>query len=153
MNFSLTFLLNANGLFDFDLTFPTQALLFLILATIVSFVFLSPISKQLDSRAESINFNLRKSGLLITYGYEKITDCVGMLTSEISENSRQIKIIRNLTNSKFEDEVVTLQIENLKILNKLKGDLTIKSALLLSNLTPDLTSLTNDFFAKKFQSP
>ena len=50
MNFSTTFLINASGLFDFDLTFPSEALLFLILATVITNVFLSPISNQLDER-------------------------------------------------------------------------------------------------------
>ena len=43
MNLSTTFFLNASGLFDFDLTFPTEALLFLILAIVITFVFLNPI--------------------------------------------------------------------------------------------------------------
>jgi len=55
MNLSTTFFLNASGLFDFDLTFPTEALLFLILAIVITFVFLNPISKQLDDRAEFID--------------------------------------------------------------------------------------------------
>jgi uncharacterized membrane protein len=67
MNFPITFAINASGLFDFDLTFPTEALLFLILATVVTFIFLSPISKQIDERAEFINYTLRKSTILLTF--------------------------------------------------------------------------------------
>jgi hypothetical protein len=48
MNLPITFLLNAGGLFDFDLTFLAEASLFLFLALIVTFVFVSPIAKQLD---------------------------------------------------------------------------------------------------------
>ena len=152
MNFSTTFFINASGLFDFDLTFPTEALLFLILAIVVTFVFLNPISKQLDERAEFIDYTLRKSTILLTFGYEKLSTCVGLLTDEINELNRQIRLVRNYTNSKFEEEISFVQKENLKILSHLKGDLAIKSAFLFSNLTTDLTTLTDKFFTKKFKS-
>jgi hypothetical protein len=152
MNFPITFFINANGLFDFDITFPTEALLFLILATVVTFVFLSPVSKQIDERSEFINYTLRKSTILLTFGYEKLSKCVGLLTEEIDEMNRQIKLVKNYTNLKFEDEIVFIQKENLKILSELKGDLAIKSAYVFSNLTSDLTSLADKFFTKKFQS-
>lgn len=152
MNFSTTFLINASGLFDFDLTFPSEALLFLILATVITNVFLSPISNQLDERAEFINYTLRKSTILLTFGYEKLTTCVGLLTEEIDEMNRQVKLVRNYTNSKFEEELAVIQNENLNILSQLKGDLAVKSAYLFSNVTNDLTALTDKFFEKKFQS-
>ena len=152
MNFPITFFINASGLFDFDITFPTEALLFLILATVVTFVFLSPVSKQIDERSEFINYTLIKSTILLTFGYEKLSKCVGLLTEEIDEMNRQIKLVKNYTNLKFEDEIVFIQKENLKILSELKGDLAIKSAYVFSNLTSDLTSLADKFFAKKFQS-
>jgi len=152
MNFPITFVINASGLFDFDLTFPTEALLFLILATVVTFVFLAPISKQIDERAEFINYTLRKSTILLTFGYEKLSTCVSLLTEEIDEMNRQIKLVKNYTNENFENEIVFIQKENLKILSQLKGDLAIKSAYLFSNLKTDLTSLADKFFAQKFQS-
>jgi hypothetical protein len=152
MNFSTTFLINASGLFDFDLTFPSEALLFLILATVITNVFLSPISNQLDERDEFINYTLRKSTILLTFGYEKLTTCVGLLTEEIDEMNRQVKLVRNYTNSKFEEEIAVIQNENLNILSQLKGDLAVKSAYLFSNVTNDLTALTDKFFEKKFQS-
>ena len=152
MNFPITFVLNAGGLFDFDLTFVAEASLFLFLALIVTFVFVSPIAKQLDERAEFINYTLRKATILLTFGYEKLVGCVGLLTEEIGEMNRQIKLTKNYTNSNFENEVASVQKENLKLLSKLKGDLSIKSAYIFSNITSDLISLTDKFFAKKFQS-
>jgi len=152
MNFPSTFAINASGLFDFDFTFPTEALLFLILATVVTFVFLSPISKQIDERAEFINYTLRKSTILLTFGYEKLSTCVGLLTEEIDELNRQIKLVKNYTNEKFEDELLVIQKENFKILSELKGDLAIKSAYLFANLKSDLISLADKFFIQKFQS-
>lgn len=152
MNLSTTFFLNASGLFDFDLTFPTEALLFLILAIVITFIFLNPISKQLDDRAEFIDFNLRKSTILLNFGYEKLSTCVGLLTDEINEMNRQIRLVKSYTNSKFEDEIALVQKENLTLLSNLKGDLSIKSAFLFSNLISDLSSLTDKFFIKKFKS-
>lgn len=152
MTFSGTFFLTASGLFDFDLTFVAETILFIILALVVTFVFLNPISKQLDERADFINFNLRKSTILLTFGYEKLSECVGLLTSEVNEMNRQIKLTKNYTNSNFEEEVLLVQKKNSLLLSKLKGDLSIKSAYLFSNVTSELITLTNSFFTKKFQS-
>ena len=152
MTFSGTFFLTASGLFDFDLTFVAETILFIILALVVTFVFLNPISKQLDERADFINFNLRKSTILLTFGYEKLSECVGLLTSEVTEMNRQIKLTKTYTNSNFEEEVLFVQKKNSLLLSKLKGDLSIKSAYLFSNVTSELIALTNSFFTKKFQS-
>ena len=152
MTFSGTFFLTASGLFDFDLTFVAETILFIILALVVTFVFLNPISKQLDDRADFINFNLRKSTILLTFGYEKLSECVGLLTSEVTEMNRQIKLTKSYTNSYFEEEVLVVQKKNSLLLSRLKGDLSIKSAYLFSNVTSELITLTNNFFTKKFQS-
>lgn len=152
MTFSGTFFLTASGLFDFDLTFVAETILFIILALVVTFIFLNPISKQLDERADFINFNLRKSTILLTFGYEKLSECVGLLTSEVTEMNRQIKLTKSYTNSNFEEEVLLVQKKNSLLLSKLKGDLSIKSAYLFSNVTSELIILTNTFFTKKFQS-
>jgi len=150
MIFTTTFFINK--LFDFDLTFVIELTLFIILALIVTFKFINPISKEIDDRAEFINYNLRKSTILLTFGYEKLSDCISLLTEEINELNRQTKLTRNYSNSNFEGEVSSIQKENLKILSKLKGDLSIKSAFLFSNISGDLNSLTDKFFEKKFQS-
>jgi hypothetical protein len=151
MIFSETLLLNASGLFDFDFTIVLEALEFVFLALVVTFAFISPISKQLDERAEFINTTLRKSTILLTFGYEKLITCIGLLTSEINELSRQVKLTRTYSNEKFENEVLSVQQQNGKILSQLKGDLSIKSAYLFSQITSELDSLTNTFFAKKFK--
>lgn len=152
MNFSVTFFLNAGGLFDFDLTLVAEAILFILLALVVTNVFINPISKQLDERAEFINYNLRKSNILVMLGYEKLSNCVNLLTQEIAEMNRQIKLTKTYCNVHFETEVSGVQKENSKILSELKGDLAVKSAYLFSDITPDLLSLTDQFFLKKFQS-
>lgn len=150
MIFTTTFFLST--LFDFDLTFVAELALFTTLALVVTFKFIAPISKEIDARAEFINYTLRKSTILLTFGYEKLSECVLLLTEEINEMNRQIKLTRNYSNSHFENEVNVVQKENAKILSKLKGDLSIKSAFLLSNVSNELNSFTDKFFAKKFQS-
>jgi F0F1-type ATP synthase membrane subunit b/b' len=152
MTFSRTSFLTAGGLFDFDLTLVAETLLFIILALVVTFIFLNPISKQLDERTEFINYTLRKSTILLTFGYEKLSECIGLLTEEVTELNRQLKLTRNNTNSNFEEEVLSVQQQNSKLLSKLKGDLSIKSAYLFSNVISEVISLTDNFFAKKFQS-
>lgn len=152
MNFPITFFLSGGGLFDFDLTFVAEGVLFLILSLVVTFVFLGPVSRQLNQRAELINFTLRKSTILLTLGYDKLSNCLDLLTGEINELNRQVKLVKTFTNETFETEVVFVQKENLKILNKLKGDLSIKSAVLLSHINKDLNSVTDTFFIKRFKS-
>lgn len=152
MIFPETFLLNESGLFDFDFTFVIESIEFVLFSLVVTFCFISPISKQLDERAEFINTTLRKSTLLLTFGYEKLTTAVGLVTSEITELTRQLKLTKNYSNEKFETEVLFVQQENAKILSQLKGDLSIKSAYIFSNITSELNSLTDSFFNKKFKS-
>lgn len=152
MTFSVTFFLNAGGLFDFDLTLVAETVLFIILALVVTNIFINPISKQLDERAEFINYNLRKSNILVMLGYEKLTTCVGLLTKEVTEMNRQIKLTKTYCFENFEPEVASVQLQNSTILSELKGSLAIQSAYLFSNITKDLLSLTDTFFVKKFQS-
>jgi hypothetical protein len=152
MIFSTTFFINAGSLFDFDLTFITELLLFIILALVVTFKFIGPVSKEIDARAEFINYTLRKSTILLTFGYERLSECVDLLTTEINEMNRQVKLTRNFTNTNFENEVVEAQQKNAKLLSRLKGDLAIKSAFLFANINDELTSVTDKFFIKKFQS-
>ena len=151
MNFSVTFFLNG-GLFDFDLTFVAEATLFLFLSLVVTFIFLAPISKQIDERSEFIDFTLRKSTIILNFSYKQLTNCVGLLTDEIAELNRQVKITKSYTNSNFESEINSVQQENSKLLSKLKGELAIKSAYAFSNVTNELATITDKFFAKKFQS-
>ena len=56
----------------------------------MTFKFINPISKEIDDRAEFINYTLRKSTILLTFGYEKLADCVLLLSEEINELKVQI---------------------------------------------------------------
>jgi hypothetical protein len=149
---STTFFINAGSLFDFDLTFVAELLLFIILSLVVTFKFIGPVSKEINERAEFINYTLRKSTILLTFGYEKLSECVDLLTTEINEMNRQVKLTKNFVNTNFETEIVNAQQQNSKLLSKLKGDLAIKSAFLFSNINDELTAVTDKFFVKKFKS-
>lgn len=150
MKFSLSFLLNAGGLFDFDFTFIAESLLFFLLSLVVTFGFLAPVSKQLKERAMTINYTLRKSAILITFGYENLSTSVDLLTQEVMELTRHVKLTRAYTNANFDEQILFVQKENSRLLNTLKGDLSIKSAYLLSNINQELNSLTEKFFKVKF---
>lgn len=150
MNYSGTLFLNG-GLFDFDFTFVGEGILFLLFSLVVTFVFLIPISKQLDDRAEFIDFNLRKSSLLVFFGETKFLNSMDLLVSQVSELKRQLKLTKIFVETNFEQEIDFVQKENSKLLKKLKGELSIKSASLFSNLTDDFIKLTDKFFVKKFQ--
>jgi hypothetical protein len=149
---STTFFINAGSLFDFDLTFVAELLLFIILSLVVTLKFIGPVSKEINERAEFINYTLRKSTILLTFGYEKLSECVDLLTTEINEMNRQVKLTKNFVNTNFETEIVNAQQQNSKLLSKLKGDLAIKSAFLFSNINDELTAVTDKFFVKKFKS-
>ena len=59
MIFTPTFFINK--LFDFDLTFVLELVLFITLAIIVTFNFINPVSNAIDDHAEFLNYNCRKS--------------------------------------------------------------------------------------------
>eukprot|EP01033_Poteriospumella_lacustris_P023741 gene23741-gene16326 len=149
MNISTSVILTVNGLFDFDLTFPIEALFFLILSLVITNFFLSPISKQIDERSFFIEYTLEKSIILLNLGYEKFINSIAFLTQETSELNRQLKLIKNESNQLFEYNLNIIQNKNVKLLKTLQKDLMIKSAYLLSNLTKDITYLLDEFFAKK----
>nr|AYO28641.1 ATP synthase CF0 B' subunit [Neotessella volvocina] len=151
MIFISTFFLNESGLFDFDLTFLAEIFEFLFLSLMVTIFFVNPISKELDERAEYINYRLRKSNILLTLGYEKLSTCIYLLTSEIRELKRQIKITRNQCNSNFENEIALIQKENIKLLSQLKGDLAIKSISLFLLIKEDLMKISETFFVAKYK--
>ncbi len=146
--------LSVSGLFDFDLTFATEALIFLVLSFVVTSFFLVPISKQIEERNAFLNFLLKKSIILINLGYEKFSKSLSLLSNEMDEMKRQISLVKDYTNKKFDSEILLIQKGNDKFLTSLKGELTIKSAFLFFSLLKDkdLFSLTNNFLEKRTKS-
>lgn len=152
MNLQTTFFLTASGLFDFDLTFLAEAFLFLFLALIVTFVFLNPVSDQLDKRSESINFSLCKASLYLAIESRTLSKSLDLLTSQTTELNRQLKLIKITTTNSFEEEIAHFQQENARLLAILRGTLSTQSAFLLLGVHEELDFLTTYFFKKKFQS-
>jgi len=140
--------LSVNGLFDFDLTFATEALLFLFLSFVVTSFFLSPISKQIEERNAFLNFLLTKSIILVSLGYEKLSKSVNLLSDEMQEMTRQVNLVKKYINQKFDSEVFLIQKDSSQVLTLLKGELAIKSAFLFSSLVKNISSITNGFFSK-----
>lgn len=152
MNFFNSIVVGANGLFDFDLTFPSEVLLFSLFSLIITKLFLGPISSQLTERSEFVTFTLKKSMILFTKGYEKLDTTVNLITQEIEEMNRQLRLVKEYTFEKFDNEILFCQKENVKILSGLKGDLSIRSAFLLGSLINDMNLTVDKFFEKKFRS-
>jgi hypothetical protein len=48
---------------------------------------------------QNLLITLRKSNILLTFGYEKLSECIGLLTQETTEMNRQMKLTRSFTNS------------------------------------------------------
>lgn len=86
-----SFNLSANGLFDFDLTFFLQALIFLIFSLIVTNFFLLPISDIIAKRTEIVALNNQKAAILLSLVAEKIFFCLNFNKNQKKEYLRQIK--------------------------------------------------------------
>ena len=69
---------------------------------------------------------------------------------EIEELTRQVKLVKDYTNSEFDEEILALQTENTVIVNELKGELAIKSAYILNSVNTDLLTLASNYVSKKF---
>jgi len=147
-----TFFICGGSLFDFDLTFFVELLLFTILALVVTNSFINPISERIKLRAEFMNYTSLKSMILLSFGSSKLSNCIGIVTKQVNELNRQLKDLQAFSNRKFEDEIKTVQLENLSILTRLRGTLTVKSAILFSNITIKLQELSDQFFKKKLIS-
>lgn len=150
MLFLTSFCISSSGLFDFDLTFVIEGILFLVLSFVVTHSFLIPISDQINSRADFINYNLKKTSLLFAFGNESLKSLILLVTKEEMEMNRQKRILDKSTEVLFEKEALCMQNQADKVLIKFKRNITIKSAILFSNLEENLTYLTNKFFYKKF---
>ena len=144
-----TFLLTTNGLFDFDFTFPLEALSFAILSILLTLLFLNPISEQLNKREMFIEYGLKKALVFFNLGYEQLINSIDLIAEEIEELERQTKKFKELTNSNFEKEILKLQKENLILINQSKGEIKIRSTFLFSTFLPEISKVTDQFFDQK----
>lgn len=149
---SFPFFLTAGGLFDFDLTFLAEILLFGILSLAVTSLFLSPISTILSDRAKDVNRKLLKASVLVTVGYTRFSQTLQFLTSELKELNRQIELTKTYGTMVFEEEFTCVESEKDELLQELKQTLSNDSASLFWKISDTVTLLTDTFFAKKFKS-
>jgi hypothetical protein len=66
--------------------------------------------------------------------------------------NRQIKLVKNYASVEFENEISSIEKQNVKLLTDLKVDLSIRSAYLFGTINKDLGGLTDTFFINKFKS-
>ncbi len=148
--FNNSFFLSNSGLFDFDMTFLSQALLFLILSLSVRNFFLLPISKGIEERNAYIRYNLQKIDIIIALTSEKVEDYVNLILEEKKELNRQNNLTKNYLKTKFEKEVEEIQKENQKLINKVKVNFLMQSLREFNSLNKNMTEIAKCFFQKKF---
>ena len=146
------FLINSSGFFDFDLTFLIEALFFLLLACATTFFFINPISNILDLRTAYLEFNLRKSALLIRLGSENLSTLLSLLLEETGEMARQTEVGKHSLDLCLENEIKIVQKENYALLKNLQGNLFKKSAHAFSITAEDINLCISNYFTQRFYS-
>jgi F0F1-type ATP synthase membrane subunit b/b' len=150
MSLENSFFISVNGLFDFDFTFLTEALLFFILSTAVTNFFLLPISKQIEERNTYINYNINKVNIIVGLTSEKFQESIDIFLLQIDELIRQTNLVKNYTKKKFEKEVQKIEAENKSLLNKVKASLIFESAENFKTLNIKLNQIADSFLIEKF---
>jgi hypothetical protein len=130
-----SFFLCSNGLFDFDLTFFLQALIFFLFSLIVTNIFLLPISENLKKRSKLINLTNQKSVVYLTLIFDKISFSLNLFKDQKIELNREIKIFENSIKLKFNSEQKIFEDRIFSFLTSLEKSFFFKSIYLLSNLT------------------
>ena len=83
MIFTTTFFLNK--LFDFDLTFVAELVLFVTLSLVVTFKFIAPISKEIDDAKSA------SSRIILGQVAESGTGKFSLLQTKPTSNKKQVK--------------------------------------------------------------
>ncbi len=150
MTLNNIFFLANSGLFDFDLTFFSQALLFLVLSLSVTKFFLEPISESIKNRNAYIKYNLDKTNILIAVASEKFENCLVLILEEKKELSRQNNLVKNYLKTKIEKDIQRIQIENQKLIHKVKISLLLQNLEKVNVLNKSIDEIAESFFSKKF---
>lgn len=129
-----SFFLGSNGLFDFDLTFFLQALIFFLFSLIVTNIFLLPISENLKKRSNIITLANQKSVIYLGFIFEKISFSLNFFKENKIELNRKIKLFENSTNLIFEGEQKLFENHISSFLNLIEKTFIFKSIYLLSTL-------------------
>jgi len=135
MKFLNSFCICSNGLFDFDITFFLQALIFFLFSLIITNIFLLPISENLKKRSNLISLTNQKSVIYLNLIFEKISLSLNLFKSQKNEITRELRIYDNYIKQKFSSEQKIFEDNIFNFIIKLEKSFFFKSIYLLSNLT------------------
>ncbi len=144
------FFLANSGLFDFDITFFSQALLFLILSLTVTKFFLEPISKSIENRNAYIKYNLDKIDILIGLASETFEKSIALILEEKKELNRQNTLVKSYLKKKIEKEIQIIQEENQNLIQKVKTSLLLQNIEKVNSLNKSINDIAESFFQKNF---
>jgi hypothetical protein len=150
MNIFSSFFLSG-GLFDFDFTFFAEAILFGLFSLVVTFVFLSPISKQIRYRTSSIQKYRNRSAQNVRFGNKLIGRFSSLLKKSFKELTRESKIRQTLLTDEFDNEILAIKKENQKLSFQLKQELQFQSLSIFSILAKEFPTFVEAFHERKFQ--
>ncbi len=147
-----SFFISSSGLFDFDMTFLSQALLFFFLSLSITNFFLLPISKTIEERNTYISQILQKVDILVALACEQSEEYTSLLVEERKELNRQNHLLKNYLKIRFQKEVENIQKENQLLINKVKVSFILQSMLKLKSLSKVINEISQSFFNKKISS-
>ncbi len=147
-----SFFINKSGLFDFDMTFLSQFLLFFLLSLAITKLFLEPISKKLEERSTYISQNLQKVNISLALSSEKLEDFIALILEEEKELNRKQALSKNYLKHKFQKEIESIQKENQKLINQAKASLSLQSIAKINSLAKPMNEISELFFNKKISS-
>ena len=153
MNTFASIFLCAGGLFDFDLTFLIEALLFFLFASVVTKTFISPISQLLSERAEHIKAQYKRTTFLTRVASDKILDSAELIYTEISEINRQSNLFRSYMDVIFFIEIWRMEDKSAFIFYSFEKQLIIHSAYTYLSAKKQFKCQVNKFFKLKYAFP
>jgi F-type H+-transporting ATPase subunit b len=140
---SITMSEGAGGLFDFNATLPLMALQFVLLTTILTFIFYKPVGKILEDREALISGNLAtaserliKADELYQQYDQRLKEARSSAQSIILESEKEAK------------EIVALEIDQARkdaasLINKTNNELEAQKTLALEKLETQVDELSD----------
>jgi len=132
----------AGGLFDFNATLPLMAIQFVLLTTVLTFIFYKPVSKVLDDRENFISGNLAEAS-------EKLTTAED-LYKQYDEQLKTAKVNAQSIIAKSEKEakdVVAVEIDQARkdatdLIDRTNKELEAQKSLALQQLESQVDELS-----------
>ena len=133
----------AGGLFDFNATLPLMALQFVLLTTILTFVFYKPVAKVLEERETLISGNLAtaserllKADELYQQYDEQLTDARKNAQTIISEAEKEAKQV-------VAEEINQARKDAASLIDKTNRELETQKATALEKLDSQIDELSD----------